>query len=410
VQITETVQGGPVDWTTSFSVQIDCGDAGWFPETIEYPDPGNVTHSNIDAGAVCEIWDDSMEGPPAGYEWNDDQSSITGSPATIVPGATIRVSIVHQLRLLPPAMSVEKEVATTVADDTWTEYLYAVSGSTVTYQIVVSNNGGAELHNVTLADDHRVDLTGTDCASVPDLKLGDTFTCRYTDVVTDGVTTNTATAVSKETTAEPASATVHGVAKLPLTKTNNAKLDALGLPSAHEGDTVGYTLEYTNPGDPAIDEWWISDHLPPGLTYVPGSASSTQDMDFYVQTTGDRDEKETFLGWYTDSLAASGAVSYRVTVDPGAAGYVQPLSNSADLSRLDAWISAQSDVYVSAVVADATNRPAAPTAPATDTNDAALGIVPGSGTQMILVLLAGITLAAALTVPGPTTRRRRRDS
>ena len=165
-----------------------------------------------------------------------------GDPASIVPHETVTITFVNRLRVIgTPGLDIEKYAY--AEDEAWTDVTSVLTGTTVTYEIWVFNYGGVTLHHVTIEDD-LVDVTSTECANVPDLKPDEAFDCEYTDIAKTGTTKNTATVDSDETGPESAAATVIGYAEWPvtITKTNDAPLDAHGLSTLKEGDTVSFTL------------------------------------------------------------------------------------------------------------------------------------------------------------------------
>ena len=145
-----------------------------------------------------------------------------------------------------------------------------LTGTTVTYEIWVFNYGGVTLHHVTIEDD-LVDVTGTECANVPDLKPDEGSIANTRTSRRPARPRSTATVDSDETGPESAAATVIGYAEWPvtITKTNDAPLDAHGLSTLKEGDTVSFTLILHLYGCQR-DLRWMADYLPDGLTYVPG--------------------------------------------------------------------------------------------------------------------------------------------
>ena len=57
------------------------------------------------------------------------------------------------------------------------------------------------------------------------------------------------------------------------------KIAAKGV---HPGDEILYTLSYVNSGTEAAKDVVISDPIPPGTSYIPGSASNAEDLSFSI--------------------------------------------------------------------------------------------------------------------------------
>jgi uncharacterized repeat protein (TIGR01451 family) len=105
------------------------------------------------------------------------------------------------------------------------------------------------------------------------------------------------------------------------------------------GEEILYTLSYANSGSEAATDVVLSDPIPVGTAYIPGSASDTGDLSFsidqgksykkpallsYEVTTGDgkkvkrvaSPEEYTHIRWTIPSVAAGGkgSVSFKVKV------------------------------------------------------------------------------------------------
>jgi uncharacterized repeat protein (TIGR01451 family) len=115
------------------------------------------------------------------------------------------------------------------------------------------------------------------------------------------------------------------------------KIAAKGV---HPGDEILYTLSYVNSGTEAAKEVIISDPIPPGTSFIPGSASNTEDLSFsidkgksykkptlltYEMKAGDgkvqkkvaTPEDYTDIRWTLPSVAAGekGAVTFKIRVN-----------------------------------------------------------------------------------------------
>ena len=193
------------------------------------------------------------------------------------------------------------------------------------------------------------------------------------------------------------------VPELGIEKSNNAPVQTIDLgdgttidlPTADEGDTVTYTLEYT-----VVDEVTnavIEDVLPGGVTYVDGTASSDAQFTF-----AGYDDASRTLTWEAPSVTQGGTLTYDVTIDEGAADLQQPLINVATIDSDETEPdSDDSPVFVQV-------PPLGLTPPPTDV--LVNGAEPGSaGFALMLILLAvaGIALAIGFFTPVPEHIRRR---
>jgi uncharacterized repeat protein (TIGR01451 family) len=190
---------------------------------------------------------------------------------------------------------------------------------------------------------------------------------------------------------------------LSIEKSNDAP-DVAGQPTADEGDTVTYTLVYDLTGDP-VSDGVIVDFLPDGVTYVVGSAtdSANGEFEFVEYNAG-----EHALVWAADEVTEGSSVSYKATIDEGAAELTQPLVNEACIASEetpeDEWEDcAESEVNVPGEVAAETS---VPTPPQTDTMTTESSASGGS-LLLILLALAGIALAVVFMTPTPASIRKR---
>ena len=151
-------------------------------------------------------------------------------------------------------------------------------------------------------------------------------------------------------------------------KSNDAPLETLelpdgstaDLPTADEGETVTYTLEYDLFGDPVTDGV-ITDVLPAGVTYIGGSATSNAEFTFqgYDATTRT-------LTWTADDVSEDGngcrirPRSTRVRPTCSSRSSISPAIDS-DQTEPD---EADSPIFVPTVPLAITNPP---TLPPTDT-------------------------------------------
>jgi uncharacterized repeat protein (TIGR01451 family) len=296
-----------------------------------------------------------------------------------------------------PSLSIVKSVSTS-ADGPWSNQIAVQTGTPVYYQVIVTNTGNVDLTDLSLVDD-TYDLPA-DCVPDGALAPGDSFTCAYSAVAETGTTVNTATADSAETEPEDDDATVVAspAPVLIIDKSNNAP-SAGGLPTVKEGDTVTYTLDYSFSGE-SVANGVITDVLPAGLTYVADSATSNDEFTFdgYDATTRT-------LTWTAEEVTESGSVSYKATVDEGAADLAQPLTNVATVDSDDTDKDTDdSDVFVSPPPQAETS---VPTPPQTDTVGSPNNSASGGSMLLILAALAAIALAVVFIAPTPTSIRKR---
>jgi uncharacterized repeat protein (TIGR01451 family)/fimbrial isopeptide formation D2 family protein len=182
--------------------------------------------------------------------------------------------------------------------------------------------------------------------------------------------------------------------ELGIEKSNDAPL-VDGLPTAAEGDTVTYTLDYTVLGE--VHNGVITDVLPNGVTYVAGTASSDAQFTFSNYNPVTRT-----LTWNADTVSENGSLTYDATIDDGAAELVQPLVNVATIDSDETEPdSDNSPVFVAPVPLELTPPPTdalAPSAPASN---------PGFALMLILLSVAAFALAIGFITPVPEHVRRR---
>ena len=215
----------------------------------------------------------------------------------------------------------------------------------------------------------------------------------------------TATIVANETTDITVTnllSEVQAAAALGITKSNDAPL-VNELPTASEGDTVTYTLDYTLTDGP-VTNGVITDVLPTGVTYVDGSATGGGDFTFTSYNAGTRT-----LTWSAATATlASGSVTYQATVDAGAAALEQPLTNTAciDSDTTDTQVCDTSNVFVAPPPQGETSVPM--TAPPTDVAGTTDSNVSGGSMLLVLLGLVGLGLALVFIAPTPAAIRKRR--
>jgi uncharacterized repeat protein (TIGR01451 family) len=404
LKITKSVTGAPDGFSGSFPISVDCGSAGTFARTIVFPTPGFVTIAAIDAGATCTVTEGTLPTPPTDYAW--DTPSYTNNGASIVSGDTITIGVNNAMHFVAnPGFTVDKGVSLSAAGP-FVASLNVAAGTTVHYRITITNTGNVTLSGVTLSD-NTYDLVAKGCVVPTTLAVGAHYDCNYTATAVTGTTTNIATGDTAETGPDTGTATVVASPLPPnptltIDKTNDAPIvttDGVDLPTANEGSTVTFTLSYTFTGV-SVDNGTITDVLPVGLSYVTGSATGNDEFSFVGYDSGTRT-----LSWHASSVTKSGSVTYKATVDAGAAEFAQPLTNLATVGSDDtASDTAESVVFVPSTPLSETS---APTPPRTDTLGPDTTPTSGSSVLLILLALAGLALAILAVTPLPSSLRAR---
>jgi len=91
--------------------------------------------------------------------------------------------------------------------------------------------------------------------------------------------------------------------------------------AAVAGDTIEFTIVWSNAGEAPADSLTLTDYIPSGMTYVPGSATETA-----AYTSGSVDDSGGRIQWTTDAYndvpgtasgtPANGIIRFRATVNP----------------------------------------------------------------------------------------------
>ncbi|HEX5015488.1 MAG TPA: DUF11 domain-containing protein [Candidatus Limnocylindrales bacterium] len=300
-----------------------------------------------------------------------------------------------------------------------------VAGGDIGFTVTIANNGEGTAFDVSASDSLPAgfswsiesqsggwSLAGNDLSFGPaDLAAGEDATVHVvasTDAEDCGLVPNTAAIFQGETFVDDDSASEAVICpELTIEKSNNAPIETIDLgdgttidlPSAEEGATVTYTLEYTLVDGP-VDNGIVTDVIPDGLTYVEGTASDNAEFTFedaVVNADG-----TTTLTWTAPTVSASGSLTYDVTVDVGAADLTQPLINVATItSDQTPPDDSESPVFVPPVPQELTPPPTDTLAPSTTASN------PGFALMLILLAIAGLALSIGFITPVPEQVRRR---
>jgi uncharacterized repeat protein (TIGR01451 family)/fimbrial isopeptide formation D2 family protein len=364
---------------------------------------------------------DGVQGAPAATITYDVTIDADAGTAPQINDAQICVSE------LPNCESDDEEVTPQLPDieliktagDAADGEVFATTPGPVTYTYEVTNEGPLALSDVTVTDDAGTPADTSDDyeAACPrtTLAVGESMTCTFTiDVLTDTVNVAVARGVTAEGNPveddDDAEVVVLEFGLL-IDKTNDAPLEPLelpdgtivDLPTADEGETVTYTLDYNLVGDPVTDGV-ITDVLPVGVTYVEDSA--TDDAQFTFQGY---DDATRTLTWTAENVSEDGSVTYQATVDEGAAELVQPLVNIATIDSAETEPDDDdSEIFVPTVPAGATATPRI-TLPPTDTfaTDTPAPSNPGFALMLVLLALAAVVLVVGFVTPVPVSVRER---
>jgi uncharacterized repeat protein (TIGR01451 family) len=312
---------------------------------------------------------------------SNETPAASASATVIVPAA--------------PALAVTKGVSLNAAGP-FVASLNTTPGTTVWYQIVVTNTGNVPLTGITLTDSLGLPAF---CTVPPTLAVGASFTCVYSRVAVQGTTTNTATADSNQTPPATAQATVVAAVLPPntpqLSVSKGVSLNQAGPFVASlnttPGTTVWYQIVVTNTGNVPLTGITLTDSLglPASCTVPPTLAVGASFSCVYSRVA----VQGTTTNTATAGSAQSPSASARATVvaNPPVVVIVNPTA-----SPTGAVIGVTSPPKPSGTgkVLATTAKPNI-TLPPTDT------IAEGAGTattslSMILIGLAFVMLSAVL--------------
>jgi uncharacterized repeat protein (TIGR01451 family) len=374
---------------------------------------------------------DFLTANPGTYRWTASYSGDVDN-APVAGGCN---DANENVLVTQPALHAEKLVS--VNDGEFVHSAAAQPGDTLTYHITITNSGTGDAANVPVSDDISALLahaTYNDDASDGGVLNGSTLEWTIPSIAGNGgsvtlsfsvdlaaefpagstdlpntvvVTGNGSNCEAASEDADCTTTTTVEVPTLGLVKTNDAPIETIDLgngqtadlPTAKEGATVTYTLKYTTNGV-AQTNGVLTDVLPAGLTYVAKSATDSGEFTF-VSATKNADGTTT-LEWDAVSVTTGGTLTYRATVDTGAAELAQPLENLATIQTdQEGPVSDTSDVFVQAPPQELTPPPTDTfSQPTTPSN-------PGFALMLILIGLAGLSLAIGFVTPVPERVRRR---
>ena len=174
-------------------------------------------------------------------------------------------------------------------------------GDSVTYQIVVTNQGAAQATNVSLIDQLPTGITytgdtttqgsydvATGLFTIGTLNVGESATLTLTGTVDVGQGGNTITNTTTAATGDQMDPTMAGDDLMEVIVVDNTtdlvtvKTLASGDANPDEGDTVTYQIIVTNNGTAQATNVSLIDQLPPGITYT----SDTTTQGSYNAATG----------------------------------------------------------------------------------------------------------------------------
>jgi len=386
LKIIKKVDGGDV--SGDFKFHVDCGDGGTFDVTVTVPDPGFVTIKDIPAGSECTVTETGMPDAPAGYHWGDP--TLDGNPATIKADDTVWVHVTNKLIQDLGDLKVTKVVTGGTSDATFT--IHVDCGEAFTDDVTLK--AGASFTKSGLP-------VGTHCTVTEPTQPAAPDGFKFNDPQISG---SPATIVKDQTVTVTVTNPLEALPppnepSLTISKSNDAPI-VNELSTVEEGDTVTYTLDYTL-NDGPVHNGKIEDVLPAGVTYVTGSATSNAEFTFDGYDSGTRT-----LTWLASDVTANGSLSYQVTIDKGAAGRVQPLTNNACISSDETEQDCDgTDVFVAPPPQAETSVPK--TAPPTDTFGSSDSTTSGTSLLLVLLALAGIALAVVFVAPTPASIRKR---
>ena len=229
------------DAAGTFLFDIDCSDNS-FDRSGVAASPGHpYTLESIPTGTSCTVTERS----------NPLFSSVVvPSDGTLVIGPGVN-TVAFTNTAKPNGIDIDKTVN---GHDTSAEApLEVEAGSTLSYQVVITNSGLVPLSIAALSDSLQADLAASCSPSVETvLNPGQTVTCSYTTTAVDpgqaSIIHNTVT-VSGLDVFERSAGPAHDETFVHVVSAAIHLDKAADRDAAHVGDTITYTLTVTNPGN-----------------------------------------------------------------------------------------------------------------------------------------------------------------
>ena len=199
----------------------------------------------------------------------------------------------------------------------------AVAGDVITYTIVATNSGTAELTNVAIADP----LTA-DAWTIAQLAPGasQTFTTTYTVTLADmaaGAVVNTVTGSADNPTDTPTNVTPDTETTVTVTPAAGMSINKTILGTAAnsqfyvQGEEITYQVSVTNTGNVELTNIVLSDTLVPLDSIATLAPGATRDITYTYTVTADDVE----AGFVTNTVTGIGSVPDEIaTFTPGGGG------------------------------------------------------------------------------------------
>jgi uncharacterized repeat protein (TIGR01451 family) len=274
--------------------------------TIAVTNTGDVTLTNVTVSDALApncagvIGDLGPAGGSTSYECTlanvttdfTNSAMVTGTHSL---GGTVGITDTALVDVINPDIEIAKTPDTQVV----------LSGSTVTFTIVVTNTGDVPLTNVTVSDAQAPNCAKTS-GDLPDLVPGENtrYECTLASVTADF--TNSATVIGTPPVGTDVSDS--DTAFVDVTSPGISIVKTADPTTIYAGDTVTYTYTVTNPGDDPLSAVSVSDDKCGPVTFVGGDSNSDDLLDagetwtYRCVTTLDEDTTNTATATGTDSV------------------------------------------------------------------------------------------------------------
>lgn len=392
IEIRKTVVGAPEGFSGSFDITVDCG-AQDFSGTIQYPSPGFLTFTGVDIDATCTVTEVGTSAAPAGFEWGD--VTYTNNPTTVPGGEITIVGITNTLEEIPPpevgSLKITKDIPGVPEGFVGS---FGVRASCTDIDPIDATIEFPDPGFITIDDLPA----GAICAVIETSRSDPPEGFEWAGPLFAGTATIVA-GQTAEVTVTNLLTEQQGTPVLTIEKSNDS------ADPTFEGVIVTYQLDYTVSDDEPVSGAVIKDVLPVGVTYVAGTATNSAGdafvFDGYDATTRT-------LTWLAPAdISVNGSVGYQVTIDDGAAGIPQPLTNTACIDSDETEEDCDSsDVLVAEPPLVETHKP---TGPPTDIAGTTTDSTTSSGSMLLVLLgLVGLVGAVVTVAPVPASIRRRK--